>query len=565
MSEVVCPGSAAEALEMLMAAMRYLAAADATAMGSEEQARCLRVLEQATAVGTAARTSVLSAFTAGQGYSADADYSPRAWLIHKTGVTKATAVAYTAWTRRAAEHPQVFAAMAAGELPDSVARTICTWTGKLPEDCREAADTVLVSAALAGMDLRDLAGLAAEIYERSRSELPDEDPARAFEDRAVRLVTTFQGAGVLHGDLTPECAAVVGTVLDALSAPAGAEDDRTQGQRYHDALHEAMRRLAASGLLPERAGQPVKAWAHMSLADLLRLDGSSALQEEWTTQLRSRWAAHRAESGGDGGAWLDGDAAEAIACDAAMAPVVTGDVNVAALEDLVRLCTELGKLRHADADADTDAAPDAGAAADGEPGAPGPDAAAGREALERAIIGAAVDLLSGPGGLASFLRRRQLGARLGGPSLPLDIGYAQTIPAGIRNAVLLRDRHCQWAGRCDQPASACEVHHTRHKAHGGPTSVKHCVLLCSLVPPSSRNPPVGLDPGPEPRRHHHRLEQRQDQSAPQPRTARPGRVTPPGNSFHPRVGQPRLRLPMLRDPLLDSWPSASASASASRT
>jgi hypothetical protein len=33
----------------------------------------------------------------------------------------------------------------------------------------------------------------------------------------------------------------------------------------------------------------------------------------------------------------------------------------------------------------------------------------------------AADLLSGPGGLASFLMgRRQLGARLNGPSLPLD-------------------------------------------------------------------------------------------------------------------------------------------------
>ena len=43
-------------------------------------------------------------------------------------------------------------------------------------------------------------------------------------------------------------------------------------------------------------------------------------------------------------------------------------------------------------------------------------------ALEQAVIGKAVDLLSGPDGLATFLRRRQLGARLGGPSLPLDIG-----------------------------------------------------------------------------------------------------------------------------------------------
>ena len=68
--------------------------------------------------------------------------------------------------------------------------------------------------------------------------------------------------------------------------------------------------------------------------------------------------------------------------------------------------------------------------------------------------------------------------RLGGPSLPLDIGYAETVPAGIRNAVLLRDRHCQWAGGCTQPAGGCQVHHTTHKAHGGTTSVKDCVLLC---------------------------------------------------------------------------------------
>ena len=193
-------------------------------------------------------------------------------------------------------------------------------------------------------------------------------------------------------------------MLDALAVPAGKDDDRTKDQRYHDALHEAMKRLVASGLLPERAGQPVKAWAHISLADLLLLDGDSALQEEWTAQVRARWAASRAfaaETGSEGGAWLDGQDAEAIACDAAMAPIVTGDINIDALEDLVRFCVELDARR------------------DG-----GRDAA--WAALEQAVIGRAVDLLSGPGGLASFLRRRQLGARLGGPSLPLDIGYAET-------------------------------------------------------------------------------------------------------------------------------------------
>ena len=134
-------------------------------------------------------------------------------------------------------------ALAAKELSESYGRTICQWTEKLPEKFRDESDELLIAAAAAGLGLRDLAALFAEMYERARGDLPDEDPARGFEDRGVRLVTTFQGAGVLSGDLTPECAAVVGAVLDALSAPAGAEDDRTREQRYHDALQEAMRSL----------------------------------------------------------------------------------------------------------------------------------------------------------------------------------------------------------------------------------------------------------------------------------------------------------------------------------
>jgi hypothetical protein len=385
------------------------------------------------------------------------------WLIHQTHITRGAAVGHTAWAKRTGTHPKVLAALAAGQVSESVGRLICLWTDKLPEKFREESDELLVAAAAAGLGLEELAALAAQMYERARGDLPDEDPDQDFADRALKLATTFGGAGVLHGDLTPECAELVGRVLDALGAKAGKDDDRTRDQRYHDALAEAMRRLAASGLLPERAGQPVKAWAHISLADLLLLDADSALQDQWTAQVRERWAARRAfasETGSEGGAWLDGDAAEAIACDAAMAPIVTGDVNVDALQDLVRLCVELDRLSQG--------------------GQTRPDTTAAWAALEQAVIGKAVDLLSGPGGLASFLRRRQLGARLGGPSLPLDIGYAETIPPGIRNAVILRDRKCRWAGGCNQPASACEVHHTKHKANGGATSTKDCVLLCTF-------------------------------------------------------------------------------------
>ena len=239
MSTVTAPASAREAMDMVRAGLAYLAAADATQMAAGEQACCLRMLEQTTSVTTAARTSVLGAFTAGQGYAADGAYSARAWLIHQAGITRGAAAGHTAWVRRAAEHPQVAGALAAGEISESFARTICAWTGTLPQDCRERADEILLSAALSGLGLRDLAELAGEIYARAPAARDSHDgdssdadgdggKDAAFEDRAVRLETTFQGAGVLTGDLTPECAELVRAVLDALSAPA---DARTPAAR----------------------------------------------------------------------------------------------------------------------------------------------------------------------------------------------------------------------------------------------------------------------------------------------------------------------------------------------
>ena len=65
-----------------------------------------------------------------------------------------------------------------------------------------------------------------------------------FEDRRVTVEATFGGgAGVIGGDLTPECAAAVTAVLESLSAPPGAEDTRSREQRYHDAPGEAMRSM----------------------------------------------------------------------------------------------------------------------------------------------------------------------------------------------------------------------------------------------------------------------------------------------------------------------------------
>ena len=241
MSAAPAFASVGEAIEMARAALGYLAAVDATQLAAQTQAECLRGLEQTDAIATAARASFLSAFTAGQGYADDADYSAVSWLMHRTGITRGAAVGHAAWARRAGTHPKVVAALAAEQVSESVGRLICLWTAKLPEQHRDDADEVLLAAAAAGLGLEELAALFAEMYERARSERPDEDPGRDFADRGLKLATTFGGAGVVHGDLTPECVELVGRVLDALGAPAGDEDDRTRDQRYHDALAEAIR------------------------------------------------------------------------------------------------------------------------------------------------------------------------------------------------------------------------------------------------------------------------------------------------------------------------------------
>ena len=154
--------SVGEAIEMARAALGYLAAVDAAQLGDEAQAACLRGLERTDAISTAVRASFLSAFTAGKGYSADADYSARAWLMHRTGITRGAAASHTAWANRAGTHPAVVAALAAGELSESWGRAICQWTGQaareIPGGVRRAAGEGRRGRAGAGGPVRAVRG-----------------------------------------------------------------------------------------------------------------------------------------------------------------------------------------------------------------------------------------------------------------------------------------------------------------------------------------------------------------------------------------------------------------------
>ena len=471
MGTVAVPASAAEAVQMWQTSAGYLADLDAASMPAAALAACMQGMEQAEAVATAAWAQMLAAYDAQDGHLADGQRSLGPWLVHMLRLTRAHAAQYKAIRALPRDHQPLLAGLRTKAVTKSMALQLAQWTRQIPAEFRAQAEDILIAAARAGADLRALAQICAEI--RSRTVPPDPDGNDPALDRALFLDTTLDGAGLLRGDLTPECAAMVQAVLDALSAPAGSGDLRTRAQRYHDALAEAMKRLLASGLLPARAGQPVKALVHMSFADLCDLDADSKLQEAWIGEYRARWAAQRAAasvSTGDGGAWLEGDAARRVAWDAMLVPVVTGDIDPEAVEQLVGLCVEYDHLRRqAPAGPGQDPAQDAGQA----------DRAAQVLAmLEHQILATVLQIVSGPGGVASFLRRNLLGKGLNGPSLPLDVGQTDDIPVHLRRLVALRDQRCQFPGGCDQPASGCEPHHVVHRQDGGHTSLAGLKLYC---------------------------------------------------------------------------------------
>jgi hypothetical protein len=342
------PADMGEAFVMLESVMGFLADADVAELPVPVMAEGLRALERVDAVEAVARARLLAVFSAQDGAVGDGQRSTRAWLVHTTRVTKGQAGEYRATEALARDHQVLLAGLREGwVVTKSVALQLAKWTRPIPAEYRDEAEGILITAARAGADLRSLAAICAEIRARTARPDPGDDDDRHL-DRGVSLDTTLDGAGVVHGDLTPECAAMVQAVLDALSAPSGGGDLRTRPQRYHDALAEAMRRLLASDLLPRRAGQPVKALVHLYFAELRELDEDSALQDKWIGEYRARWAGHRAAasvSTGDGGAWLDGDAAREAVCDAMIIPVVTGDIDPAAVEDLIALCVTYHQLR----------------------------------------------------------------------------------------------------------------------------------------------------------------------------------------------------------------------------
>jgi hypothetical protein len=316
--------SVADALQMMNVGLDYLNGPGVDELDAASYGTVLRSLGAVQAKFTAAHAAVLTRFDAANAHDADGYPTSAAWLAAMTNMTRPDAKAEVRQMRLLRDHPEMADALAAKDTSKSCALAIAEWTKKLPAELRAETIKILVQAAVAGATLDDLRMIAAVALEKWRASRPDADED-GFDDRYVQAATTFGGAGIIRGNLTPECAAAVQAVLEALGKKADSEDTRTEGQRFHDALQQGCELLIRAKMVPDRAGADTHVAVHIPFPQLRQHPEAPGQEEVWL----------RGAAGEPG--YLTGKDAEAAACDAVAEPVVTGHADMRVVDKIIGL------------------------------------------------------------------------------------------------------------------------------------------------------------------------------------------------------------------------------------
>ena len=234
----------------------------------------------------------------------------RSWLVEEQRLDPVEAGRRMRLARGLPDAPVVFAALAAGDLHAEHALVILPVLRHLPDaELRAAVEEALVELGRErppGAVARKVDEVLAVLGADRGAAAADE---RRYGRRGVTVAETFGGTGSLAGTLTPEVREKLRLALDAAGQPAGAEDDRTRAQRWHDALGEvAAFYLAHAEDLSPVAGERPRLVVTMSYEMLCaRL-----------TELESEWATLGA------GLPVAPATARRLACDAEIVPAVLG-------------------------------------------------------------------------------------------------------------------------------------------------------------------------------------------------------------------------------------------------
>ncbi|MGW3855372.1 DUF222 domain-containing protein [Micromonospora arida] len=216
-------------------------------------------------------------------------------------------------------NPGIRQALADGAIsPDQarvIADTVDTVNTSADAETADKAVGVLVGWAsqfdptqLRKLGTRILDHVAPDIADAAAQAALDADARRATRDRHLTLSEQTDGRLRLTGTLDTETAGLLRAAIDPLSAPCGPDDQRSAGQRRHDALAEVCRLTLRTGDLPDSGGDSAQIVITTSYDGLTRQLSSGTL---------------------DTGLSLTPEAVRRLACDATILPAVLGGAGQA--------------------------------------------------------------------------------------------------------------------------------------------------------------------------------------------------------------------------------------------
>ncbi|WP_433131903.1 DUF222 domain-containing protein [Micromonospora sp. CA-240977] len=210
--------------------------------------------------------------------------------------------------------PEVSSALANGDISVEQARVIGATVDTVHTAAgAEAADKavgVLVEWAgqfeptlLRKLGTRILDHVAPEVADAAARAALEAEARRAARDRHLTLSELSDGRLRLTGTLDTETAGLFRAAIDPLTAPSGPDDQRSPGQRRHDALADLCRLSLRTTDLPDHGGDPAQIVVTTSFDAVARQLDAGTL---------------------DAGLRLTPETVRRLACDAAILPAVLG-------------------------------------------------------------------------------------------------------------------------------------------------------------------------------------------------------------------------------------------------
>jgi hypothetical protein len=453
-------------LAALEAAVDDLQRSDPSPLASTALGDRIVRLEALLARLSAHQVACVAVFDARGDAQATGARSSQAWLRRRARLSPGEASARVGLARRLRHHPGTAAAFATGRIrrrhAEVITRTLDEITPALDgEQAAAELEATMIDAASVVDPLR-LASRCRRLRDAVSPHHAATDDWDAFNARHLSLSRTIGGMIAIGGMLDPLTGETVLAGLQALAAPAGPDDDRTPGQRRADALAELARRvLTLDPTLPGVGGERPQVLVTVDLPTLQqRADEVAAA------------TLPRLATPGPGAPLPPGQHTTSPTRPGTRSPGQHPTDPAGPLNPLGR--------------------------PSGQPptaGLPGPLNQLARPPGQHPTAGLPTPLdrlarlpgaeLAWAGPISGELARRLCCDAMitrvvtDGASQPLDVGrQTRVVPTGMRRALLVRDRHCQYPG-CDTPGQWCDAHHLDHWALGGATKLANLVLLCA--------------------------------------------------------------------------------------